>query len=225
MAGDLSGTAIVFDLDGTLVDTADDLAASMNHVLTGAGYAPAPPGSVRHLVGRGAKRMLGRGYEIAAGRAASQAELEAGLNDFLDHYAANIAVHSRPFDGVIAAIGRLRARGAGTAICTNKRESLSRLLTDALGITPLFDVIVGADTTMARKPDPAPVRLCLEKTAARRGVLIGDSDTDIKAATAAGLPSLIAEFGYGPLDLRAQATATFADYGALEELIDEVLAA
>lgn len=225
MAKDLTGAAVLFDLDGTLVDTADDLAASTNHALSRAGLGPVRPHEVRHLVGHGARSMLARGFEISAGRPASESELEAGLHVFLDHYASNIAVHSRPFEAAVETIERLRARGAGIAICTNKREAISRLLIETLRMTNLFDAIVGADTAAAPKPDAAPVRLCLEKTQARRGVFVGDSDTDIKAARAAGLSCLIAEFGYGPLALRNEAAAAFAHYNALEALIDETLAA
>ncbi|MEO1252623.1 MAG: HAD-IA family hydrolase [Pseudomonadota bacterium] len=204
--------AAIFDLDGTLVDTADDLAASMNVALEAAGLAHVDPGEVRGLVGHGARRMLSRGFEIAAGRAAEEAELDAGLSIFLDHYGANIAVHSRPFEGVAELIADLREGGWGVAICTNKREALARQLIDALSLRDAFDVIVGADTTSASKPDPAPVRLCLSATSADRGVFFGDSDTDILAANAAGVPCFVADFGYGPLTRAAQAAGVFSSY-------------
>ncbi len=223
MRNDLADSAILFDLDGTLLDTADDLRAAVNHALGEAGFPPAPAGAVRSLVGRGAKVMLAHGFEHAAGRAASDEELDQGVKNFLDYYRANIAVHSKPFDGVIDLVKALRARGAGVAICTNKFESLSRLLLEKLDIAGLFDAIVGADTAAARKPDPAPALLCMEKTGARRAVFIGDSDTDIKTAIAADLPCLIAEFGYGPLTLRARASAFFTHYNAVESLIDDAL--
>jgi phosphoglycolate phosphatase len=222
-AGNLGGAALIFDLDGTLVDTADDLAASMNHALSGAGLSPVPAADVRHLVGHGARRMLMRGFEVSGGRAADDTELNAALARFLEHYGDNIAVHSRPFDGAVAMIEAFRARGARCAICTNKREAMAVLLMETLGLASLFDAIVGADTTGAAKPDPAPVRLCLERTAADRAVFIGDSDTDIRAAKAAGLPSLIADFGYGPLTLADEATFLFADYREAPDLIERAL--
>ncbi len=224
MIQDLKGAAVIFDLDGTLIDTAEDLVASMNHALGEAGLPPVAHSEVRHLVGHGARAMLMRGIEAGAGRSGSHAELEQGLKSFLDHYAANIAAHSRPFDGVIEMIEGFRRRGAGIAICTNKREAMSRMLIDTLSIGGLFDTIVGADTGVAAKPDPAPVFLCLERTGAKRSVFIGDSDTDIKAAGAAGLPCLIAEFGYGPLTLRDRATASFATYGEAAPMIEKLLA-
>ena len=224
MAADLAGGALIFDLDGTLVDTVEDLAASMNHALTAAGHDPVPAAQVRHLVGHGARRMLMRGFEVSAGRAAAEVELDAAMLHFLDFYCANIAVHSRPFDHVVEMIEGFIARGARAAICTNKREALARHLIETLGLTPIFDAIVGADTASAAKPDPAPVRLCLEKTAAKRAVFLGDSDTDIRAAAAAGLPCFIADFGYGPVTLGDQA-ALFSSYREAAPLIERALKA
>lgn len=224
-ANELTGAALIFDLDGTLVDTADDLAASMNHALSGVGLGPVPGAEVRHLVGHGARRMLMRGFKVSSGREAGEAELDAALARFLEHYSENIAVHSRPFDGAVAMIEAFRERGARCAICTNKREAMAVLLIEALGLSPLFDAIVGGDTAGVAKPDPAPVRLCLERTAAARAVFIGDSDTDIRAAKAAGLPSVIADFGYGPLSFAMEATFMFADYREAPRLIEKALSA
>ncbi len=210
--GPLDGGAVLFDLDGTLVDTADDLAASMNHALTGFGLAPTSPDEVRHLVGHGARRMLMRGFELANGEVADEATLDAALARFLDYYQAHIADHSRPFPGAVEMIEALRAEGACMAVCTNKREAMARLLLETLGLDGLFGAIVGGDTASAAKPDPAPIHLCLETLGVGRGVFIGDSDTDIKAAAAAGLPCLVASFGYGPVTLAGKAHSTFGAY-------------
>ncbi len=225
MAGKLTGATVIFDLDGTLVDTAADLAVSMNVALAGDGYGPVPPADVRHLVGYGARRMLMHGYEVAAGCKATEATLDGALHRFLTHYEQNIAIHSRPFAGAVEMIEALRADGARTAICTNKREAMAVLLIDTLGLSPLFDAIVGADTASAPKPDAAPVQLCLQRTAAKRAVFIGDSDTDIKAAEAADIPCLVVDFGYGPLTLQDKAAGIFSDYRAASSLIKERLAA
>jgi phosphoglycolate phosphatase len=224
MAEDLKGAALIFDLDGTLIDTVDDLAAAMNHALIEAGLSAVLSTEVRHLVGHGARRMLIRGFELSAGRQASDQELETGMARFLGYYQDNIAVHSRPFEYAVEMIEALRARGAKAAICTNKREGLAKQLIEQLGLGALFVTIVGADTTSAAKPDPAPVRLCLQRTNARRAVFIGDSDTDIRAAEAANLLSFIADFGYGPLTLASQATALFSSYRDAQQLIDDALA-
>ncbi len=217
--------AVLFDLDGTLVDTADDLAAAMNYALGAAGLPPAPPAEVRHLVGFGARRMLLRGFELVSGKTPEDAALDEGLNVFLDYYAANIAVHSRPFDGVVALIRELRDKGIATAICTNKREAMSRLLLDELGVSDLFDTVVGADTASAAKPDPAPVFLCMSRTGAQRAVFIGDSDTDIKAAKAAQTPCLVAEFGYGPLTMKSETFGRFSHYAEAGPLIEKAFLA
>ncbi|MEX0644036.1 MAG: HAD-IA family hydrolase, partial [Parvularculaceae bacterium] len=150
-------------------------------------------------------------------------EMDSHLGVFHDHYLAHIADLSRPFPDAVGVIKELRRAGAKTVICTNKREASSRLLIGKLGLDDLFEAIVGMDTAGAPKPDPAPVRLCLERAGVARGVFIGDSDTDVKAAKAAGLPVLIAEFGYGPVTLARDAFATFNSFRALPALIRKAL--
>ncbi len=221
-AQNLDGAAVLFDLDGTLVDTADDLAASMNHALGLVGIDPVPGAEVRHLVGYGARRMLAQGYQLSLGREATEAELDEALAKFLDHYQENIAVHSRPFEGVIDMIEGLQAKGARIAICTNKREAMATLLIETLGLQDMFETIVGADTAAAAKPDPAPVRLCMERLGAGRGVFIGDSDTDIRAAQSLSMPCFIARFGYGPLTLASQ-VILFDHYRDVSRLIEAAL--
>jgi phosphoglycolate phosphatase len=222
MQSDLAGVAVIFDLDGTLVDTAADLAAAMNHALDLAGHEPIPLSRVRHLVGHGARAMLAQGF-AQTGSVPLPEEMDRHIEVFLDYYHAHIADFSRPFPGAAAAIKELLRAGAKCAICTNKREAASRLLLNTLGIADLFATIVGADTTGAPKPDPAPVRRCLEASNAKRGVFVGDSDIDIKAAQAAGLPCLLASFGYGPTSLAAEATAAFNDYRSVPALVRKAL--
>jgi len=219
----LAGAAVLFDLDGTLVDTAEDLAAAMNHALEKAGFQPIPPARVRPLIGHGARALLVRGFAEAGAAAPTPAELDAHLGVFLDYYAANIAVASRPFPGALEAIEALRSEGAAVAICTNKRERLARALIEALGISESFAAIVGGDTAGTAKPDPAPVRRCLALAGAERGVFIGDSDTDIRAAQAAAMPCLAARFGYGPLDLADRAFAQFSRFEEAPALVRQAL--
>lgn len=214
MGQPLAGTCVLFDLDGTLVDTAADLAAAMNHALHAAGAPVVPLGDVRHLVGHGARAMLREGF-ARGGRAPDESALDGHVEVFLDYYLAHIADASRPFPGAVAAIEELRTAGAKIAICTNKREAPARALISALSLDRLIDTIVGGDTAGAPKPDPAPVRLCLERTGCKTGYFVGDSDTDIKAAEAGGLPCLLALFGYGPMELSARSAATFDNYPAL----------
>lgn len=214
----LEGLAAVFDLDGTLIDTAGDLAAAMNYALAIDGLPALPTTRVRHMVGYGAKAMMAEGYK-AHGRDADRDLLERRLQSFLEYYEAHIDDHSAPFPGACDAVRRLRAAGARTAICTNKRERPARLLIERLGVSGLFDAIVGGDTAERPKPDPTPVRLAMDLVDARDCVFVGDSDTDIAASKAAGAPCLVAEFGYGPLTMVDDAHATFASYEILFDLV------
>jgi phosphoglycolate phosphatase len=215
---DLSSVAVIFDLDGTLVDTAADLAAAMNHVLVDHGHAPVPLDRVRHLVGHGARAMLRRGF-AESGVAMSETSLDSHVDEFLAFYMAHIAVQSHPFPGAVEAILALKAQGATAAICTNKREAWARALIEELGLSGEFSAIVGADTIGLAKPDAAPVLHCLKESGANRGIFIGDSDTDIRAAKAAGMPCLAALFGYGPLSLSHDAYACFSAYDEVPALV------
>ena len=213
------GLVVAFDLDGTLIDTAGDLAAAMNHALAAEGLPAIAPDAVRGMVGRGAAAMLRAGYS-QHGVAADQARIEAALARFLGHYDANIDRCSRPFPRIIEAIDCLRAAGAATAVCTNKREAAARLLIDRLGLAGRFDAIVGGDTAALPKPDPAPVLLSVARAGGSVCVFIGDSDTDLEAARAAGAPCLLATYGYGPTTLAETAFARFSDCGDIPALVE-----
>ncbi len=221
-ARDLEGVGVFFDLDGTLIDTAADLAAAMNHALALRGFAPLDTSDVRHLVGRGARAMLARGFE-RHGETLDAPAMDDALAAFLEHYRAHIADCSQPFPGAVDVLHTLGAAGARLAICTNKREALARMLLDALDLSRLFDTIVGGDTAAAPKPDAAPVRLCADRLGVsplgEKSVFIGDSATDIQACLNAGAPCLLATFGYGPTDLAARAFATFDQYDAVPMLV------
>ena len=188
---------VVFDLDGTLVDTAPDLINSLNFVLHREGMPPLPLASARNLIGAGARKLIERGLE-AGGGAVTVGELDRMMRDFIDYYAEHIADESRPFDGLEAALDDLESRGFRFAVCTNKLEWLSKLLLDRLGMTHRFAAICGADTFGVAKPDPA----ILHQTIARAGgqspasVMVGDSGTDIGAARRAGVPVVGVSFGY-----------------------------
>ncbi len=220
MRAALSGVTAIFDLDGTLFDTAADLAASMNHVLQVHGRGPVPLERVRHLVGHGARAMLGAGFRENGG--AAPPSLDDHVSVFLEHYLDHIADRSQPFPGALAALDALEADGAQIAICTNKREAWACALVEALGLAARFPTIIGADTAGAAKPDARPVLAALARSGGGRGVFIGDSDTDILAARAAGMPAIVALFGYGPLDLADEAAATFSAYAELPLLVRRV---
>ena len=219
----LKGVGILFDLDGTLVDTAGDLAASMNHVLIAEKLEPIDERRVRHLVGHGAKAMIRQGFQLSADTPADEARMEHYVSLFLDHYMNNIAVKSRPFDHVLEGIEQLRQEGAQFAVCTNKREAPARRLISALSMDDLFGSIVGGDTTDKPKPDAAPLNKCIEELGVSRAIMIGDSDTDIAAAEAAGLACILHTAGYGPFVSQSRAAAIFDSYKTFPALVRQVV--
>lgn len=195
--GDMKTWTLVFDLDGTLVDTAPDLAASTNHVLKHIGLNPVPEGDIRPFVGHGALAMV-EGAAAAQGRRMSEQELHALFDIFIAHYTANIANNSVPYDGVITALDAFTSRGATLAVCTNKIESQARALLDALDMTRYFSAITGRDSLGVFKPDPGHLTgtIALADGDASRAIMIGDSETDIRTAQAAGVPVVAVDFGY-----------------------------
>lgn len=188
---------LIFDLDGTLVETAPDLVATLNIVLAREGISPVAYEVARNFVGGGARLMLARGIE-ADGRTVEPARLDKMFTDFIAHYAANVAVQSRPFPGLIDALDVLSARGHRFAVCTNKLEHLSVLLLNELKLTDRFEAICGQDTFGIQKPDPEVLRRTIAAAGGdvRRSIMIGDSETDILTARAAGIPVIAVDFGY-----------------------------
>ena len=188
---------IVFDLDGTLVDTAPDLISALNYVLDREGLAPVPLASARNMIGAGARKLIERGLD-AEGRVMTVKDIDRLTADFIDHYAEHIADASRPFEGLERALDDLTARGFRLAVCTNKLEWLSKRLLDQLQLSARFAAICGGDTFGVTKPDPA----ILQQTVARAGgelastIMVGDSKTDIETARRAGIPSICVDFGY-----------------------------
>jgi phosphoglycolate phosphatase len=193
----MTGPTIVFDLDGTLIDTAPDLVETLNVIFRREGFAPLPYETARNLISGGAKAMIVRGIE-ADGRALSPVRIEQMFVDFIEHYSEHIADRSRPFPGVTDALDELAARGFQFAVCTNKLERLSVRLLDQLQLADRFVAICGQDTFGVQKPDPEILR----RTIAAAGgielsaVMIGDSITDIRTARAAGIPIIAVDFGY-----------------------------
>jgi phosphoglycolate phosphatase len=216
---------IVFDLDGTLVDTAPDLVATLNLVLGNEGIAPVEFASARNMVGRGARAMIRQGL-AAQHRMLPASEIERMFHAFIAHYGTHIADHSRPFAGVEAALEELAARGCRLAVCTNKLEHLSIQLLDALGLSRYFAAVCGQDTFAVQKPDPEILRRTIARAGGRpeAAAMVGDSATDIATARAASIPVVAVDFGYSETPVAAlrpdRLVSRFADLpAAIFELV------
>ena len=188
---------IVFDLDGTLIDTAPDLVATLNALLAREGYRTVAYADARSMIGGGARHMLAQALG-SQGVALAPAALDRLFADFIPHYAAHIADRSRPFPGVEQALDRLAALGDRFAVCTNKLEELSVLLLERLGLAGRFAAICGQDTFGIAKPDPELLRRTIARAGGslERTVMVGDSAADVAIARGAGVPVVAVDFGY-----------------------------
>jgi phosphoglycolate phosphatase len=188
---------VVFDLDGTLVDTAPDLIGTLDFIFEREGLPGVPYAEARKFIGGGAKMMIERALR-SEGRSYGDAALERLYAEFVDHYASRIVEQSRPFPGVAAALDELAARGYRFAVCTNKLEWLSRRLLGLLDLERYFVAICGQDTFGVQKPDPEILRRTIAQAGGHedRAVMVGDSANDINTARAAGVPVVGVDFGY-----------------------------
>ena len=188
---------IVFDLDGTLIDTAPDLVDTLNVVLAREGLPPVPYDTARNLIGGGSRMMIKHGVETE-GRDLTPAKLDALFADFIAHYSEHIADRSQPFPGLVDALDVLAAEGHRFAVCTNKLERLSVMLLKELGLAHRFAAICGQDTFGMQKPDPEVLRRTITAAGGNphHALMIGDSLTDIRTARAAGVPVIAVDFGY-----------------------------
>ncbi|MXO74476.1 phosphoglycolate phosphatase [Altererythrobacter aerius] len=184
------------DLDGTLLETHRDLGAAVNHALVVGGQEPVPLAGIEGLIGGGAKAMLRRVTDSRGGL--PEDEFQVLYKALLAYYADHNSDHTRPYPGVEDTLGAITARGARLALITNKFESFARQILDALGLAQRFDVILGGDTLGKGRSKPAPDPL-LEARAMLGGgsfVYVGDSSYDVAAARAAGVPVVVAGYGY-----------------------------
>ena len=186
-------TAVLFDLDGTLLDSAPDMLAAINAMRAKRGEAAMPLADLRPQVSKGARAMLAAGFPQV-----DAAQREAWVPAFLHHYERELGRHGRPFDGVEAMLAQLEAAGCPWGIVTNKPEYLAVQLMPLLGWQSRCAVLIGGDTLAARKPDPLPLLVAAQRlgVAAADCVYVGDDERDIIAARAAGMRSVVALWGY-----------------------------
>jgi phosphoglycolate phosphatase len=193
----MKGFTLVFDLDGTLVDTAPDLAEATNHVLATLDLEPVSELNIRPFVGHGALAMID-GAVKSHGRTLTEPELHDLFEVFLTYYSANIAVRSAPYANMVTAIEALRSEGATLAVCTNKIEIQARQVLQALKLDGYFSALTGRDSLGVSKPDPKHLTGTIALAGGRSdaAIMIGDSETDIRTAKAAHVPIIAVSFGF-----------------------------
>lgn len=196
---------VIFDLDGTLIDSVPDLALALNALLDEEGLPRVREDQVPAFVGQGARVLVTKAMAAVgrplSGDAAGAADLERLHDRFVALYEAKPVERTRPYDGAVAVLRGLHARGVILGVCTNKPQGPTEGVLRALGLDDLFAAVVGGGLIPERKPDPAPLRLTLEKmgVAPARAAMVGDTPYDVGAARAAGVASVIVDFGYSPI--------------------------
>lgn len=199
---------LIFDLDGTLVDSRADLAAAVNHVLRGSGLPELSEAVVAGYVGDGARRLLQRAVGTAPG-----VDLDDALRRFLAYYGAHLLDRTRAYPGIPETLAAVAARGITQAVLSNKPAAMSRTILEGLGLSRFFAAVLGGDSLPAPKPDPAGVRrLCAETGAPPSAVLlVGDSPVDLQTARAAGVGFCGVTWGFAAAGLRAAAATPLID--------------
>jgi phosphoglycolate phosphatase len=212
---------ILCDLDGTLVDSAPDLAAALNRLLQASGRAPLDQPTVRRFIGDGTRKLVERGF-AATGAALAAPALDDALARFMADYSAHAVDSTRPYPGVVETLTLLRENGAVLGICTNKPEAPTRIMLEALGLSAFFSGISAGDSGATRKPDPGHVRDALTRIGADPALtaMVGDSEHDIAAGRAAGLKTIVVTYGYArePYETMG-ATRMIARFDALPEAL------
>ena len=209
---DLTGATIVFDLDGTLVDTAPDLVGTLNAVLAEHGLPALAYETVKGMVGAGAWALVKRGF-AAAGEPLGEERKEALFGRFIEIYEGRIAQASRPYPGCLKALDALAAAGAVLAVCTNKYSKGSDLLLEALGMKARFAAVTGPDRAPAAKPDARHIAAAVGAAGGSldRAIMVGDSITDFNAARATGVPVILVPFGYSDVPASTLAADAFCE--------------
>ena len=219
---------IVFDLDGTLIDTAPDLIDSLNHALTPEGFDAVDRVLMGAQVGMGGRAMIERVFNLNQ-RRVDPAIVERRHEIFVAHYTAGIPGRSRPYPGVLEAITRAADAGYIFAICTNKPEVMAVSLIERLGLAELFGAVCGGDTFAFRKPDPRHLTETIERAGGdpARALMVGDSRTDIDTAKAAGIPVVAVDFGYTERHVREfEPSVVISHFDELTvALVDRLIAA
>lgn len=224
----MTSPLVVFDLDGTLLDTHADLIGSLNYTIAALELEPVSYDDITHLVGYGAQVMIERACKLR-GYTLSPEEPAALLQRFITHYSETMPGVTQPYPGLITALNTLKSKGYKLAVCTNKMESLAKTLLDQLELTHYFETITGGDTFAVRKPNAEHLIGTIERAGGdiARTIMIGDSVNDILVARNAGVPSIAVPFGYSDVGIETlNPTRIIYHYDELTpELVDALLAA
>ena len=218
---------LLCDLDGTLVDSAEDLALALNSLLSESGRSTLSLAEITSMVGGGAKKLVERGF-FATGGILPKQENESVFKRFLKLYAAHLTDNTRPYPHVMETLQGLKDNGWRLAVCTNKPETMSRELLRRLHMLPLFDAVAGGDTYEVKKPDPGHLLQTLDSMGADRAgaVMLGDGKNDALAARAANLPVILVSFS-APREIldKLGADSVIASYrelpAALAKIVDK----
>lgn len=214
--------ALIFDLDGTLADTAPDLLGATNAVLLARGRAEMDLDHLRHMVGFGARALIAQAME-ASGAPVTESEMPPLVEIFLAHYRGHIADGSRLFPGVIETLGALKAGRARLAVLTNKPQELTDPLLPLLGLDGLFDAVYGAGRKLYTKPDPRIFHDVVEECGGGPAVMIGDSITDLNTARAARVPCVLVSYGFTPVPAKdLGADAVIDDFAQLPDALRDL---
>ncbi len=210
--------AVIFDLDGTLIDSAPDIHAAANRVLRAEGLEEQSFTQVRSFIGRGVPHLI-RQLLVAAGHGGEDVRQARMTERFVAGYEDAVGL-TLPYPGVAEALEHLRTAGHPLGICTNKPQAATRAVLAHLGLLDPFTVIVGGDSLAVRKPDPEPLHLAVSRLGQPRAIFVGDSEVDAETAQAAGLPFLLFTEGYRktPVDNLPQA-GRFSHHATLPRLI------
>ena len=217
---------VIYDLDGTLIDSAKDMQMAVSRVLADHDLPPVSEDDVRIFMGQGSKVTMGKAF-AKNGRTLDDATLSAVTREFVRYYEADPVSHTVAFEGVAEVVARFGRLGLKQGVCTNKFEKPSRMILEHLKLMPPITDVAGADTFPVRKPDPKHILLLVDRMGGdpKRTVMIGDSIHDVEAAHAAGLPAVLVSWGYTARPAsELGAEAVIEQFGALPNALEQLAA-
>jgi phosphoglycolate phosphatase len=214
--------AVIFDLDGTLVDSAPDIASALNEVLGRRGLSPFPLEKVQKMIGGGIPALIRRALEA---HGVEPHDIDPLVKDMISVYSSRATELTVLYDGAEDELIRLREAGVKLAVCTNKLQEITDIILRDLGVAPYFASVVGAQTGRPRKPEPGALQAVLDELGVEAGqaVMIGDSGADAGAAKAVAMPLVLVSFGYCPTSLEDFAPdAIIASFGELPGALERI---